>query len=101
MNWYKRAEKEESFWPKPKMSDKEYADWVAASEKKWTHVDSSFIDGVTYDEDRDELGVKMGGEREYFFEGVPKDVFDDFMDSGSKGQFFNNIIKRKYKRKKI
>jgi len=101
MNWYKKAAKEKPFWPKPTMSDEEYDRWNSASEKKWTSVDSSFIAGVTYDEDRDELGVKMNGEREYFFEGVPKDVFDDFMASGSKGQFFNNVIRKKYRRKKI
>ena len=86
MNWYRKAKKEEDI------------DDIFPS--KWKEVDSSFIDAAAYYEPLGMFEVKFKNGTEYSYRDVPKDVFDEFMKSPSKGEFFNRVIKEKYGRGK-
>jgi len=72
--------------------------------QKWIPINSSFIHEVNYDVKSKILKVKIKtqeGIRTYTFVNVPKNIFDDFMNSSSKGNFFNSIIRGKYNNIKI
>jgi len=109
MNWYKKSLKEYE-----KLKDGEWylADWKPKEPKepkqeaikdvdqapsdKWIPVESSFISYVAYYETLKIFEIKTIGGHEYGFSGVPKQVFNRFMKSKSKGEFFNKVIKQKY-----
>lgn len=82
MNWYKRAISEK---------DKDFAD------SKWMLVDSTWISYIAYYEPLGMFEVKLSNGQEYSFKDVPAKTFQSFMDSKSKGRFFNEVIKKKYK----
>ena len=88
MSWYKKARE---------LTDEEFEE---ITKPKWQPVKSSFIDAIAYFEPLQLLEVKMRGGREYAFGNVPKSVFDDFMRAESKGEFFNQNIRKKYRQKK-
>lgn len=60
------------------------------------HVTSSFIDALSYDEDRELLIVWIADKGPYEYAGVDKDTFQEFVEAASKGQFFNAEIKPTY-----
>ena len=85
MNWYRRA----------KITDQEIQELYKARE--WKSVDSSFISEIDYHEKLFILDVKLKNGRTYSYRDVPKRVYNAFLNSDSKGEFFNKNIKKKYK----
>lgn len=60
-------------------------------------VSSSAVQSVSYDPTTKDLGVTfVGGNTEYTYPDVPKEVFTEFMDSPSKGRYVNNVLKPEY-----
>lgn len=60
-------------------------------------LDSSAIRRVTYNPKTQKMNVKfVGTGKQYTYVGVPEDVYDDFIDASSAGQFFNDNIKDDY-----
>ena len=59
-------------------------------------VDSSNIESIGYDEDAQELHVQFLSTGLYVYSGVPREVFDGFMNASSKGSFLNREIKAVY-----
>ena len=60
-------------------------------------LDSSAIRRVTYNPTTQKMNVQFVGKgKQYTFVGVPEDVYDDFINSSSAGQFFNDNIKDDY-----
>jgi len=57
---------------------------------------SSLVEEVAYDSESQELLVYFRSGSGYVYNDVPANVFHDFRDSFSKGQFYNNWVKRKY-----
>ena len=66
------------------------------SRDPWQEVQSSFIDAIAYYEMADVLEVRLKTGKVYTFMGVPQEAYDAFMRSGSKGEYFNNVIRKKY-----
>ena len=84
MNWYKKAKE---------LDIKELEKIVAP---KWQDVQSSFIKAIAYYEPLKLLEVKMKNGKTYTFGDVPESVYEEFMQSPSKGAFFNSVIRDKY-----
>lgn len=61
----------------------------------WHKVQSSFVEAVAYDNDADDLYVTLS-HGSYVYHGVPKNVFDNFLEAPSKGSFFNRNVKDVY-----
>jgi KTSC domain-containing protein len=59
-------------------------------------VQSSVITSVEYDEDAGELDIAFTSGKIYRYSDVPLEIYAEFLDAGSKGQFFNDYIKDKY-----
>jgi hypothetical protein len=59
-------------------------------------VSSSFINEIRYEETTGDLTVVMGGGREYTHPNVPQDVVDTFVNSPSKGSYYNQVIRTEY-----
>ena len=89
MNWYKKARE---------LTEEEFAE---ITEPKWQPVESRFITDVAYSPATHRFEVRIedreGNTREYLFLDVPQEVYDNFMASESKGKFFNEAIKNKYR----
>jgi pantothenate kinase len=66
---------------------------------KQAAVDSSWLEDVTYENDGIVVSLKNG--LKYFYENVPIDVFQQLMNSSSKGVFINKEIKPTYSYKQI
>lgn len=64
-----------------------------------TTVDSTSIFEIGYL--RRTLMVKFNSGRMYMFKKVPRAVFDSFMKSDSKGQFFNENVKSTYQETEV
>jgi len=99
MNWYKKATLELSREERDKINDDFIKELSEEYLKVWTPIDSSFIHEVSYNENTKILRVKIrsqGTIKTYKFINVPKNVYDNFMAAPSKGNFFNNIIKRRF-----
>jgi len=104
MNWYKIAILERSQEERDKINDDFIKELTDEYRKVWTPVDSSFVHEVSYNENSKILKVKIrsqGTIRTYKFINVPKNIYDNFMAAPSKGNFFNNIIKRKFDNKRV
>jgi hypothetical protein len=56
-------------------------------------VDSSNIEGIGYDDDRQELHVWFLSGSYYIYSEVPRQIFDDFTNAPSKGSFLNREVK--------
>lgn len=56
-------------------------------------VDSSNIEGIGYDDDRQELHVWFLSGSYYIYSEVPRQIFDDFINAPSKGSFLNREVK--------
>lgn len=60
-------------------------------------LDSSAISKVTYNKKTKKMNVRfVGTGKSYTYVGVPKQVYQDFIDAPSAGQFFNDYIKDDY-----
>lgn len=55
---------------------------------------SSFVEEVAYDRDENELLVYLDSGRGYLYDNVPVSVFEKFNAAHSRGQFYNNHVKR-------
>lgn len=66
-----------------------------------THVDSSNIEAVGYDEDSSTLQVefKNGGIYQYF--DVPENIYEGLRDADSVGKYLASIIKGSYRYSKV
>ncbi|TET43042.1 MAG: KTSC domain-containing protein [Dehalococcoidia bacterium] len=62
----------------------------------WESVESTNIDMIGYDEDNSQLHVKFRSGAEYVYNEVPPAVYQEFLDSDSKGKFLNERIKGRY-----
>ena len=60
------------------------------------YVDSSNIEAIGYDDDGQELHVQFLWGGQYAYHGVPREVFDAFLQAPSKGSFLNREIKSIY-----
>lgn len=64
-------------------------------------VDSSNIEWVSYDEEKEDLYIGFRNNTTYVYNKVPKDIFDGLLHAGSKGRYFWMKIRNKpfeYKR---
>jgi hypothetical protein len=57
---------------------------------------STAIRFISYDEDTERLSVTFVTGRRYLYEGVPVDVYEDFLRAPSRGGFFNAEIRDRY-----
>jgi hypothetical protein len=60
------------------------------------YVDSSNIEAIGYDDSTQDLHVRFVAGTTYIYHGVPREVFDNFMDAPSKGSFLNRELKNAY-----
>jgi hypothetical protein len=58
--------------------------------------ESSMIQGLSYDPDRQTLGIVFRDSGRYLYDGVPEPVFAAFCRAPSAGTFFNAQIKGRY-----
>lgn len=65
-------------------------------EYNWVSVYSSLIEKVAFDEELGELLVRFKNGREYYYVLFPKKLYEEFLDSSSKVNFFNEKIKEFY-----
>lgn len=77
-NWYRKS-KEDVVFP-------DY-------ENYWQPVSSSFIQSVAYDPESLVLEVMINSGKKYTLTNILPELYKDFMDSESKGAFFNNVLK--------
>ncbi len=59
-------------------------------------VESSNIEAIRYDAIEQKLFVRFKTGRLYSYQGVSKDIFDEFMAAESKGRYFVQHIKLNY-----
>lgn len=59
-------------------------------------VESSNIQSIDYDPKRKHLTVNFHSGRSYRYEKVTQTVYDEFVNSESKGRYFNQYILGKY-----
>lgn len=59
-------------------------------------VDSTAIDDIRYEEERQKLYVRFRHGDEYVYVGVPGEVHRSFIEADSKGRFFAYEIRDKY-----
>jgi len=64
----------------------------------YSTVDSSFCDRIGYDRRRRVLEVCMKNGSSYFYAEVPPEIVQDFLAAESKGRFFAQRIKGRYRR---
>ena len=59
-------------------------------------VTSSAIQDIDYDAERAKLLVRFASGERYVYVGVPGEVHRSFVDSSSKGRFFQSEIRDRY-----
>lgn len=64
-------------------------------------VDSSNIEAIGYEPDCQELYVRFRNTGDYVYYDVGEDVFNEFMQSNSKGSYLHNNIKEYYNYTKL
>lgn len=57
---------------------------------------SKSIRGVEYNSQTKDLAVHFNNGRIYVHHGVPKEVYEQFVNAPSKGQYYNLYIRGKY-----
>lgn len=60
--------------------------------KQAVAVSSSAVSEITYDDKTRTMIVRFTNGRVYEYSNVPQDVYEDFLNSPSKGQHFNQFI---------
>lgn len=69
--------------------------WVGAAE--WQPVESSWLDRAGYDEETQTLTIRMKNSSDvYEYQGVPAEVYREFLEAESKGGFFATKIQGQY-----
>jgi hypothetical protein len=61
-------------------------------EIKMTKVESSCIESVGFVEESNELYVKFNSGRTYMYPNCSKTLYENFMNSSSKGRFLNDYF---------
>lgn len=56
-------------------------------------VISSWIDDLEYDEETETVTMTLLNGRMYWFDGIPKEIFDDWIEADSKGQYWHRVVK--------
>lgn len=64
-------------------------------------VSSSNIAAIGFDENKNILVIQFNNGKAYEYYGVPPYVFDEFLNSGSKGQYANQNIYKNYSQSQI
>ena len=64
-------------------------------------VDSSNLDWIAYDKDKEDLYIQFRSGGLYVYHDVPYNIFDGLLTAGSKGRYHNMKIKWKYKYEKL
>ena len=62
---------------------------------------SSNIESFWYEDDSKMLHVRFRNESLYRYSEVPQDIFYNFMESESKGKYFNKNIRTSFKYEKV
>lgn len=88
-NWYKKATN-----PLNSSEDDDLLEFF--DRDPWVPVNSSFIEALAYYNMAGVLEVKLKNGKVYTFIGVPQNIYESFLESPSKGAFFNNIIRQNY-----
>jgi hypothetical protein len=60
-------------------------------------VSSSAISAIGYDSDTQKMKIKFVQNRTYEYCHVPAQIFNDFLKTSSKGRYYDNYIKDKYR----
>jgi len=68
---------------------------------EWTEVESSNIAAIAYIKEASQLMVQFNSGSVYAYSNVPEEVYQDFLDAGSKGKYFNAHIKGVYQYEKV
>lgn len=68
--------------------------------KKHT-VDSSNLEWIAFDKDKEELYIKFKNGGTYVYYNVPEDIFNNLLNAGSKGRYFWMKIRDVYEYKKL
>jgi hypothetical protein len=95
MNWYKKSKSE---YRNMIFSQRDQRPNIEDPIANWADIDSSFLSQIGYNKQSHRLGIKTKSGKEYWYDDVPTFVYEDFLAAGSKGEFFNKIIKPNYKR---
>jgi len=61
--------------------------------KQSVAVISTHIADISYNEDENLLIVTWKNGRRYEYTNVPKGVYEEFLNSSSRGEFFNKVIR--------
>ena len=73
-------------------------DWYKqAKSSEQDSVKSSWISDISYLEFTGKLEVRLKSGQTYTYQDVPSNVYENFLESKSKGEFFNRVIKKNYK----
>ena len=64
-------------------------------------IESEAIEAVDYDPRSEILRVTFHNGRSYEYLGVPPEEFRNFMNAESRGTYMNQVIKRRYKWRKV
>ena len=59
-------------------------------------LNSSFLDSCSYDKEAKELAVSFRNSKIYRYLNVPVEVYEDFKNAPSAGEFYSSKIKGKY-----
>jgi len=62
---------------------------------------STVIDHFSYDSKTSELKITFLSGKVYIYKNVPDEVFEGLKTAGSKGQYFNALVKNKYKFRRL
>ena len=60
----------------------------------WQYVESSNIEAVAYDEDKEELFIQFKNGAVYKYLDVPYNIYNDLLNADSKGQYFYHYIRK-------
>ncbi len=64
-------------------------------------VRSSALDTIEYYDGQQALYVEFDNGSEYIFYAVPRSIYDDMQESPSKGKFFHNKIRGRFKYERL
>lgn len=69
---------------------------MAHPKLQWTHVDSSNVDSVAYDEETHTLAVQFKNGGLYSYSDVELDIYTDLVHAESVGQYFARMVRNRY-----
>ncbi|MCC0179914.1 KTSC domain-containing protein [Waterburya agarophytonicola K14] len=74
---------------------------IEPDESRWIEVDSSCIEAVRFDRLKSSLFVRFHSQSVYLYENFHPRLFEEFVDSSSKGQFFHQQIRDRFPYRQI